>query len=427
MILVASQRSGAMDLATHLLKEENEHVEIHEVRGFVSDDVKEAFKESEALAKGTRCSQHLFSLSLNPPEKESVAVEVFEKAISDIEEKLKLKGQPRIVIFHEKEGRRHAHCVWSRIDIREMKAVHLPHYKQKLMGVSKRLYLEHGWKMPEGLRSKNKRNPLNFTREEWQQAKRIGIDPKALKRTFQECWNVSDSKKAFAHALLEHGLILAQGDRRGFVAIDYRGEVYAIARYAGIKTKEAKAKLGSPDDLPSVMEAKAAIAERMSAKLRGFITETEQQFDAASKTLDAKRVKLAEYHREERQRLKAAQEKRWQEEMLKRAKRLRGGFLGIWDYLSGKNSKIQSQNSMETYWSYQRDQKERQNLIDQQLSERRVLQRQIKQVRLRHTRSVTRLHRDIGFYLRLSPERQEQILERKQPQRRRGPSLSPKM
>lgn len=38
MILKASQRSGAAQLGQHLLKtEENEHVEVHEVRGFMSE------------------------------------------------------------------------------------------------------------------------------------------------------------------------------------------------------------------------------------------------------------------------------------------------------------------------------------------------------------------------------------------------------
>ena len=47
MILKASQRSGAKQLGQHLLKtEENEHVEIHEVSGFVSDDVMGAMQEA---------------------------------------------------------------------------------------------------------------------------------------------------------------------------------------------------------------------------------------------------------------------------------------------------------------------------------------------------------------------------------------------
>ena len=44
MILKGSQRGGAKQLGLHLLKtEENEHVELHDIRGFVSEDVIGAF------------------------------------------------------------------------------------------------------------------------------------------------------------------------------------------------------------------------------------------------------------------------------------------------------------------------------------------------------------------------------------------------
>jgi hypothetical protein len=39
MILKGSQRSGAGQLARHLLKSENEHVELHELRGFMADEL----------------------------------------------------------------------------------------------------------------------------------------------------------------------------------------------------------------------------------------------------------------------------------------------------------------------------------------------------------------------------------------------------
>lgn len=78
MIVKASQRSGAKQLGLHLLKtEENEHVEIHEVSGFMSDDPMGAMKEAHALSLGTKCRQYLFSVSLNPPSTESVRPEVF--------------------------------------------------------------------------------------------------------------------------------------------------------------------------------------------------------------------------------------------------------------------------------------------------------------------------------------------------------------
>ena len=173
MILKGSQRSGGQQLGHHLLKtEENEHVEIHEIRGFVSDSVLGAMKEAQALSQGTRCMQYLFSLSLSPPQNESVASEVFEAALDKIEERLGLTGQPRIVVFHEKEGRRHAHAVWSRIDADTMTAKQLSFFKSKLRDVSKELYLENGWQMPRGLIDSKAADPTNFTLAEWQQAKR---------------------------------------------------------------------------------------------------------------------------------------------------------------------------------------------------------------------------------------------------------------
>ena len=67
MILVGNQRGGAKDLALHLLKQENEHVEVHEVRGFASHNLTAALNEAYAISRATRCKQFLFSLSLNPP------------------------------------------------------------------------------------------------------------------------------------------------------------------------------------------------------------------------------------------------------------------------------------------------------------------------------------------------------------------------
>ena len=68
MILKAAERGGGAQLARYLLAmRDNDHVELHEVRGFVSDDLLSAFREADAIAKGTHCENYLFSASLNPP------------------------------------------------------------------------------------------------------------------------------------------------------------------------------------------------------------------------------------------------------------------------------------------------------------------------------------------------------------------------
>ncbi|MEY3233420.1 MAG: hypothetical protein RL230_691 [Pseudomonadota bacterium] len=65
MILKASQRSGAKQLDTHLLRtDENEHVELHEISGVVSETLQGAMNEAYALSKGTKCKQFCFQFRL---------------------------------------------------------------------------------------------------------------------------------------------------------------------------------------------------------------------------------------------------------------------------------------------------------------------------------------------------------------------------
>ena len=430
MILKGSQRGGAKDLAAHLLKtEENEHVEMHELRGFISQDLTGALLESYAVSKGTRCQQFLFSLSLSPPQTESVSVDVFEDALARIESKMGLEGQPRAVIFHEKEGRRHAHAVWSRIDCEEMKAINLPHYKLKLRDISRELYIEHGWKMPRGLMNSEERDPTNFSLAEWQQAKRSGRDPKAFKAMFQECWAVSDSKAAFEHALKERGFTLARGDRRGYVALDFQGEVFSVSRMAGIKTKEVRARLGDPESLPSVDEAKAEIARRMRPAVQRLIRETRTELRDNTAPLLKKRKEMAAHHRQERTTLDELHADRTAKEHRARQQRFSKGLRGLWDRVTGKHRRLRDQNERETAEGLQRDRKERQALIDRQLEERQAIQVFVKRSRQRHTRTMTDLQREIAHYesmARNSPSSplREQFADADNPRTRRH-SLEP--
>ena len=137
-----------------------------------------------------------------------------------------------------------------------MKAIDMPYFKMKLRDVSKELFLEHGWKLPRGFLDSKERNPENFTLAEYQQAKRQSEDPKALKAMFQECWASSDNRQSFTQALEDRGFYLAAGDQRGFVALDFQGEVYSLSRWVGVRAKELEARLGDCATLPKVSETK---------------------------------------------------------------------------------------------------------------------------------------------------------------------------
>jgi len=399
MILKAKERGDAPQLARYLLSmRDNEHVELHDVRGFASDDLRGAFSEADAIARGTRCEKYLFSISLNPPEGESVSVEAFERAIDQIERKLGLEDQPRAIVFHEKDGRRHAHAVWSRIDSERMRAINLPHYKMKLRDVSRSLFLEHGWNMPRGLQDRSLRDPLNFSYQEWQQAKRTGLDPREIKNVFQQCWKASDNKASLEQALKERGFLLAKGDRRGFVAVDYRGEVYSLSRYAGVKPKDLEARLGDPKALRAVDEVKAEIASNMGQKLEAFIKDVERDTKQRLAVLAFRKTEMASRHADEREKLQGAQQRRWQAETQQRIQRLPKGFSGLWHRLTGEYGRIRVQNERETLDAYRRDQAEKDETIFKQLQERQALQRDIEAQCVMAQQELMRLREDIANY-----------------------------
>tara|TARA_R110001599_G_scaffold353714_1_gene595788 strand:+ start:45059 stop:46387 length:1329 start_codon:yes stop_codon:yes gene_type:complete len=397
MILKGNQRGGGRQMALHLLNAEaNEHVNVHEVRGFMAGDVLGALNEAHALSKGTQCRQFMYSLSLNPPLDQSVSIETFEKTLDRIEKKLGLEDQPRVVVFHEKEGRRHAHAVWSRIDTEQMKAINIAFPKRKLNDISKSLYLEHGWRLPDGFKDKDKKNPLNYTRSEWQQAARIGRRPADIKRELQECWSGSDSKKSFESALRESGYVLARGDRRGYVCVDLHGEVYSLSKQLSQKASTLKARLGATENLPSVDQAKDKISNQLSGLFTRYSDELKAQHKKDMQPLLRDKQAITAQHRHVRAQLDNKQKERWSAEEQKRIARIRKGFKGFLDKLNGRYWKTRKINEHETYQANVRDQKEQEELINKQLIERQNLQVQISLMRGKQEIERAELIRDLS-------------------------------
>lgn len=405
MILKGNQRGGSKQMAVHLLNgEQNEHVTVHQVKGFMAGNVMDALNEVHALSKGTQCRQFLYSVSLNPPRDESVPIEFFEKAIKKIENKLGLKDQPRVVVFHEKEGRRHAHCVWSRIDLDEMKAINLSFDHRKLQSVSREIFLENNWTMPKGLVNPEHKNPLNFTRAEWQQALRTGQSAKTIKACLQECWAVSDNRKSLESALLERGYFLAKGDRRKFVVVDVHGEVYSFARQIGKPAKELISKIGDMKSLPSVDETKNRINTLLEPLFSNYRTELQQSHGEEMRPLLRIKRTMTSQHRKDRDAQKAYQEKRWGEEEKLRSSRIHKGFKGLWDKLTLKYWKLREQNEKEAWKCFVRDRDERQDLIETQLDQRQKLQGKIETLQTRQDAELQKLTRDLSGMMTESVE-----------------------
>lgn len=417
MILVGSQRGGAGNLARHLMNAvENEHVTVQELRGFVADTLPGALAEAHAISKATQCQQFMFSLSLNPPKGQDATVEDMMRAADQAEAKLGLSGQPRAVVVHEKKGRRHIHVVWSRIDADSMKAINLPFFKQRLAALSKELYLEHGWELPDGHKENGWKNPLNFTMAEWQQAQRLDLDPREVKQIFQTAWRQSDSMPAFRAALEERGYWLARGDRRGFVAMDINGEVFSVARWTGVKTKEVNQRLGDPDKLLSVEQVKASAHARLTNRVRQYIAEG-RATQAKELAPQAKALReMVKAHRQERAMLEKKLQARQLAETKERSARLHKGIRGVWELLTGKARAIRRQNEKEAFDGYRRDTAQREALFTAQSKEKQALHSRIAAMRARQRAERMQLAGRLADVLRMTDPNRT-------PQRARSPRL----
>ena len=300
-----------------------------------------------------------------------------------------------------------------------MKAINLPHFKYKLRDLSRDLFLDHGWVLPDGLATYGNKSPLNFTLEEWQQAKRQELDPREVKQAFQQAWERCDTQHGLKNALEDRGYFLARGDRRGFVVLDVEGNIYSLSRWSGIKTKDVKAKLGSPENLPSVDDTQSDIRSKVSDQMRGYIDQIKDRQQSDLDPLRDKQRDMIMAHREERQKLKRGQEQRWVEETKTRSDRLNKGLRGLFDRLTGTHRAVLDHNAKEALMCSRRDQKQRDFMVVAQMQERLSLRRKFQKLRLKHTEERNLMANKIRSSLsgkRNLPERTRS--------RQRGPDFS---
>lgn len=209
--------------------------------------------------------------------------------------------------------------------------------------------------------------------------------------------------------LKENGLYLARGDRRGYVAVDFRGEVFSLNRWTNVKTKELKQRLGAPDSLPSVGEIKAYLADRMTERLQRYIQQAQNELKQKLQPFIQKKRALRKHHHHERLRLKEKHEDHWQKESLQRSHRLPNGLKGIWHRLTGKYQKIRNENECETKQCRMRDRDEKQCLIERQLKERQTLQRRVQPIIQEHKLQVLQLKQDVAGYIEMGRPSQKTL------------------
>src|SRR5207253_2056512 len=109
MIIKGGSRAGPVQLAWHLQRRDtNESVDILELQS-PAENLKEAFRDWQMLAEGTCGIKGLYHANIDPAKDYVMTAQQWQRAIDILEEELKLTGQPRAVIMHEKHGRQHIH------------------------------------------------------------------------------------------------------------------------------------------------------------------------------------------------------------------------------------------------------------------------------------------------------------------------------
>jgi len=194
-------------------------------------------------------------------------------------------------------------------------------------------------------------------------------------------------------------MLLARGDRRGFVALDMAGGIYSLTRWIDIGTRELKARLGKPETLPTVEQAKAYIAERMGENLQRYIAESRQRAKAIRQPLVEEVRAMALAQRAERAQLIEKQQARWVQETKIRTARLPIGVKWLWQKASGQYQKIRAQNEAETKACLERDRKELHALVRSHLHERQELQKTVKAYKEEHQREALRIRHEVAKYV----------------------------
>jgi hypothetical protein len=282
VIPFGSQRALGQDLATHLLNaQENERLEVVQVRGAVARDLHGAFAEWEAQAHTlTRCTNYLYSLSINPDQQQGrLTREQYLDFIDRTEQRLGLSGQPRAVVIHVKKDRHgtpreHCHVVWSRIDGERGKARHVAFDHEKLMAVTREFARDHGLKLPDGYnRDKGADRPKKsrqMSLYDKRQEDLGGLSLEQRKAQVTGAWERRDTARAFVRSLEDMGYILSTGNR-DYVLVDRHGHMNSLPKLIDdkkVRTKEVREFLARDfpkDSLPSVEEARALAAAHRAA------------------------------------------------------------------------------------------------------------------------------------------------------------------
>ena len=291
MIAGATRGAGGAALGHHLaLADMNEHVITGESRGLVSEGIEDQVQELTRLGSHARTGTPLLHMHADPPAGRPWTGEERARYWQLMEAEFGLYGRPFASVIHVKDDREHEHRVWLRVRT-DGTAIRMDHDHARREKVSRIMEWERGEPFTKGAHNRAVIAALRMERPEVAaameaaglhegprpraavtpaerlQQDRTGISKKEVAACVARAWAASDGGLAFAAALAEQGLRLAQGDKCA-VIVDSTGNAHSLqrmlamaARANGTDAPRAETVAASLDGmvLPDVSEAQHAI------------------------------------------------------------------------------------------------------------------------------------------------------------------------
>ena len=246
-----------------------ERAELVVMEGFAASDLRDAFRDVEIAARATRARFPFFHLYTRfPPgemqdgaEGRALCLEIVRREIAA----LGFAGQPYAVAFQidQMSDELHVHTAISRIACRpggQLFAIDPGLYKNRLKEISRECERDYGLTVVGSERLPGDRARA-ASRNEFEESRRLGTDIKTIRTAILDCFETSNSGRAFKAALDARGFELAQGDKRDcFVVVDHAGGHHALTKkFTGLTLAQIRIRLSDLDraQLSSVDQAKA--------------------------------------------------------------------------------------------------------------------------------------------------------------------------
>ncbi|WP_417832351.1 LPD7 domain-containing protein [Terasakiella sp.] len=252
------------ELCQHLLNvESNEEVEVNGVRHCLNHSLQGSLKEMRFLSLGSRSKKSVYHSSISAPrdEAERLSDKQWLDAVDVLENEMGFQGHQRAIVFHKKNGRKHAHVIWGMVNPSTLKAASTSWNYVKHERAARKIEQRFNLKKVQGVhvQSDGKSRPRStFDFQDVQSSERTGQDLKANIQMIAQAWEQSQNGQSFKDCLATHNLTLSQG-QRGFIVVDGGGNCHSIARRLKLKKRDVEHKLSdiSLNDLPTVEEVKS--------------------------------------------------------------------------------------------------------------------------------------------------------------------------